>query len=80
MLRHDNVSDQTDADTLLQDTESIDHDALHGIVPAESEAPVARYRPEIRVPRFVITAKSRRHAPNLSNQDPRFKCTHADDA
>jgi len=70
MLRHNDVSDQADAESLLQYMKPIAYDAFHGIVVEERQTTLAGNRPEVRVARFVISAKMRGNDPEPISSSP----------
>ena len=71
MLRHDDVPDQADAESVLQYTQSVRYDSFQGIVVKERQTPSAGDRPEVRITRLVIFAKMRGHgAERISSSPP----------
>ncbi len=51
MLRHDDVPDQADAESLLQYTKSLGYDSFQAVVVKERQTPSAGDRPEVRITR-----------------------------
>ena len=71
MLRHDDVPDQADAESLLQYTQSVRYDSFQTVVVKERQTPSAGDRPEVRITRFVISAEMRGHdAERISSSPP----------
>ena len=57
----DHVPDQTNAEALLEYAQPLGYDSLRSVVVKEGQAAAAGDRPEVRITRFVISAKTRGH-------------------
>ena len=70
VLGHDDVSDQADAESSLDNAKALSDNSLHPVVLKKGQAPSAGDRPEVSVARLVVPAKVRGHDRECRSSTP----------